>query len=309
MARWNNTTQIVLADAATSLNWPATLARNGVYAQIPTQQEQGCLPFSTKGAPNSNRSCWIGRSRIRNLGRLLQKRVRSSRTVVDNALIQSREETPLPDERGEFMYNLKTTYFPHIKGHVPLIFRLEPHDDGFVAVPLASRTTGSQRPTLMGRHPAKNGEVFKIVRANGDYSYQVPYNGKIYNLKQFGNLSDIGLLGLETLRRFLECVEPEIFEKITHDARRWLKHSKRSLDDNQDRVRRWKKREFWGDETPANKREYQEMLKEAEEEVEQLPTRITEYEAFIEWLRGLDRSATTLRFVPPPPQQRKPWKG
>ncbi len=87
--------------------------------------------------------------------------------------------------------------------------------------------------TLMSKHPAKNGEVFKIVRANGDYSYQVPYNGKIYNLKQFGNLSHIGLLGLETLRRFLECVEPEIFEKITNDARRWLKHSKRSLDDNQ----------------------------------------------------------------------------
>jgi hypothetical protein len=48
------------------------------------------------------------------------------------------------------------------------------------------------------------------------------------------------------------------------------------------------------------------MLKEAEEEVEQLPTRITEYEAFIEWLRGLNRSAPTLRFVPPPAQQRKP---
>ena len=48
------------------------------------------------------------------------------------------------------------------------------------------------------------------------------------------------------------------------------------------------------------------MLKEAEEEVEQLPTQITEDEAFIECLRGIDRSAPTLRFVPPPPaQQRK----
>jgi DNA-directed RNA polymerase subunit H (RpoH/RPB5) len=219
------------------------------------------------------------------------------------------EETLLPDERGEFIYDLKTSYFPHIKGHAPVIFRLEPHDGGFVAVPLASRTTGSQRPTLMGRHPAKNGEVFKIVRGNGEYSYQVPFNGKIYNLKQFGNLSDIGILGLETLRRFLECVEPETFEKITSDARKRLKHAKRSLDDNRDRIRRWKMREFWGDETPANKREYQEMLKEAEEEAEQLPTRITEGEAFIEWLRGIDRSAPTLRFVPPPAQQRKPGNG
>ena len=34
------------------------------------------LTFSIKGAPNSNRSCWIGRSRIRNLGLSSQKRVR-----------------------------------------------------------------------------------------------------------------------------------------------------------------------------------------------------------------------------------------
>jgi hypothetical protein len=218
------------------------------------------------------------------------------------------EETPLPDERGEFVYALKTSYFPRIKGHTPVIFRLEPHNEGFVAVPLASRTTGSQRPVVMGRHPAKNGEVFKIVRANGEYSYQVPFNGKIYNLKQFGNLSDIGILGLETLRRFLECVEPEVFEKITSDARARLKHAKRSLDENLDRIERWRKREFWGDETPASKREYREMLKEAEEEAEQLPTRIMEDEAFIEWLKGIDRSAPTLRFVPPLPAQRRPRK-
>ena len=158
---------------------------------------------------------------------------------------------------------------------------------------------------IMGHYLAKNGEVFKIVRANGDYSYQVPFNGKIYNLKQFGNLSDIGILCLETLRRFLECVELEIFKKFTSDAHARLKHAKRSLDDNRDRIRRWKKREFWGDETPANKREYLEMLKEAEEEAEQLPTRITEDEALIEWLRGIDRSAPTLRFVPPPPAPKR----
>ncbi|MGB6688020.1 MAG: hypothetical protein WBE76_09290 [Terracidiphilus sp.] len=213
------------------------------------------------------------------------------------------EETQLPDERGEFIYDLKTSYFPRIKGHTPVIYRLEPHDEGFVAIPLASRTTGRQRPLVMGRNPAKNGEVFKIVRANGEYSYQVPFNGKIYNLKQFGNLSDIGIFGLEMLRRFLECVEPEIFEKITSDARKRLKRAKRSLDENLDRVERWRKREFWGNETPVSKREYREMLKEAEEEVERLPTRITEDGAFIEWLSGIDRSRPTLRFVPPPPAQ------
>jgi hypothetical protein len=128
------------------------------------------------------------------------------------------EETPLPDERGEFAYDLKTSYFPRIEGHTPMIFRLEPHDDSFVAIPLASRTSGSQRPMVLGRHLAKNGEVFKIVRENGEYSYQVPFNGKIYNLKQFGDLSDIGLLGMETLRRFLESVEPETFEKVINNA-------------------------------------------------------------------------------------------
>jgi DNA-directed RNA polymerase subunit H (RpoH/RPB5) len=73
------------------------------------------------------------------------------------------EQTPLPDERGEFMYDVRTSYFPHIKGHTPVIFRLEPHDGGFVAVPLTSRTCGSQRPVIIGHHAAKNGEVFKIV--------------------------------------------------------------------------------------------------------------------------------------------------
>jgi len=219
------------------------------------------------------------------------------------------EEAFLPNQRGEFVYDVKTSYFPRIKGHIPTIFRLEPHDDSFVAIPLASRTTGSQRPVVMGRCPAKNGEVFKIVRENGGYSYQVPFNGKIYNLKQFGDLSDIGIVGLETLRRFLECIEPETFEKITTDACARLKHAKRSLDESLDHIRRWKKREFWGDEIPASKRESGEMLKETEEEVEQLPTQITEDEAFIEWLKGIDRSVPTLRFVPPPPaQQRKPGK-
>lgn len=215
------------------------------------------------------------------------------------------EPTPLPDERGDFLYDVKTSYFPRIKGHVPVIFRLEPHERGFVALPLASRTTGSDRPLVMGRYPAKNGEVFKIVRANGDYSYQVPFNGKIHNLKQFGDLSSIGISGLEALRPFFECVEVEIFEKITNDAHARLKRAKRWQNENEDRMRRWKRREFWTDETPVSKREYREMLKEAEDEAEQLPTRITEEEAFIEWLKRIDRSAPTLRLVPPPPVRQR----
>ena len=159
---------------------------------------------------------------------------------------------------------------------------------------------------VMGRYPAKNGEVFKIVRENGEYSYQVPFNGKIRNLKQFADLSDIGIFGLEALRPFLECVEPETFERITSDADAGPKCTRRWLDEYRDQIERWRNREFWADEAPANKREYREMLKEAEDAAERLPNRITETEAFVEWLKGIDRSAPTLRSVPPPPvQQRK----
>ncbi len=219
------------------------------------------------------------------------------------------EQTPLPGERGGFMYEVRTSYFPHIKGHAPVIYRLEPHDGEFVAVQLASRTCGSQRPTVMGRFPAKNGEVFKIVRENGEYSYQVPFNGTIHNLKRFADLSCIGIFGLEALRPFLECVEPEAFERITGDSNARLNHTRQWLDEYRDQVGRWRNHEFWANETPANKREYRQMLKEAEEQVERLPNRITEKEAFVEWLKGIDRSDPMLRSVPPPPaQQRKSGK-
>lgn len=263
-------------------------------AGLLTYEHQGCAEFEPILLDRSMTESQL-RALIGEASEILKDRRRER---MDSA---ATEQTPLPDERSEFIYEVKTSYFPRIKGHTPVIFRLEPHDSGFVAVPLVSRTSGSERPTVTGRHPAKNGEVFKIVRANGEYSYQVPFNGNIFNLKQFGDLSDIGILGLETLRRFLECVEPETFEKITGDARLRLKGARRWLRENDDRLRRWKKREFWVDETPANKREYREMLKEAEEEAERFPTRITEMEAYIEWLKGIDRSAPTLRHVPPPP--------
>jgi hypothetical protein len=47
------------------------------------------------------------------------------------------------------------------------------------------------------------------------------------------------------------------------------------------------------------------MLKEAEGEAERLTTMITEKEAFIEWLKGIDRSAPTLHFVPSSPAPKR----
>ncbi len=218
------------------------------------------------------------------------------------------EQAALPGEQGEFFYDVKTSYFPRISGHFPTIYRLEPYEDSFVGIPLATRICGKERPSVIGRHPAKNGEVFKIVRENGEYSYQVPFDGRLYNLKQYAHLSDIGISRLEVLRRFFECVETDVFEKIVGDARLHLSHAKSNLDLNRDRVQRWRNGEFWADESPRNKRELREMLKEAGDEVERLPNRITETEAFIEWLKVVDRAAPKLQSVPPPMPQRESRK-
>jgi len=52
----------------------------------------------------------------------------------------------------------------------------ELHDDGFRAIPLEARVRGKERPTVKGRFPATNGDVFEIVRENGEYSNQEPFN-------------------------------------------------------------------------------------------------------------------------------------
>jgi hypothetical protein len=64
----------------------------------------------------------------------------------------------------------------------------------------------------MGRFAAKNGEVFKIVRENVEVSYKVPFDGIIYNLKQFGDLAEIPFPGIELLKPFLQYVELEVLQ-------------------------------------------------------------------------------------------------
>ena len=279
-------------------SWGVCANPKSPRAGLLTFEHQGCTEFEPTLLDRTLTDAQL-RSLIAEASEILKDRRRER---MDSG---EPEQTKLPDVSGEFMYDVKTSYFPNIKGHTPAIFRLEPHDGAFVAVPLASRMAGGGRPSVIGRYPAKNGEVFKIVRENGEHSYQLPFNGTIHNLKQFGNLSDVGISGLETLRRFLECVEPETFEKITADAHLRLKHLKRFLTEAQDQLRRWRKREFSVDETPANKKEYREMLKDAEEEAERLPNRITDQEGYIEWLKGVDRTAPNLRHVPPPPRQQR----
>jgi hypothetical protein len=201
---------------------------------------------------------------------------------------------------GQFIYDIKTSYFPHIKGHCPAIFRLEKHEAGFVAIPLEIRISGNERPVVTARDVAKNGEVFKIVRENGEFSYQVPFNGRIFNLKQHSDLCKIGLSALEGLRHFLECVETEVFEKLIAYAPSRLKHARRDLEDSRDRVRRWRQKQFWATEVAANARERREMLQEEEANVKSGPNQIAELEAFIEWLNTIDRSNPTLASIPVP---------
>ena len=216
------------------------------------------------------------------------------------------ENPALPLEGGEFAYEVRTSYFPHIKGHFPTLFRLEWHDGGFTPIPLEARVGGKERPSVKGRFPARNGDIFKIVRENGDYSYQVPLNGTVYNLKQNADLSEIGVGQIEPLRPFLEHVEPEMYEAMIDDSKERLGHAKRWLDESRDRLERWRRKEFWADETPKTKRELREMLAEEEQTFRESPTRITECEAFLEWLKGIDRSNPCLKAVacPPAPERR-----
>ena len=91
-----------------------------------------------------------------------------------------------------------------------------------------------------------NGDIFKVVRRTGEFSHQVPCNGKLYNLKQFGDLSDIGIAQAEPLRRLLEHLEPEVFDKIVKDTDNRVKWAIRALDESWNRLERWRRKEVLG---------------------------------------------------------------
>jgi hypothetical protein len=104
-------------------------------------------------------------------------------------------------------------------------------------------------------------------------------------------------------------MEHELFEKTMADAKDGVHHAKRWLEDSRDRLTRWRNRDFGGDRPPANKTEYREMLKDEEQSVADGPNRIIEAEAFVEWLRDVNRSKPTLASVPcPEPSQKRSGK-
>jgi hypothetical protein len=261
-------------------------------AGLLTFEHQGCAAFSPITLDPSLADSQL-RQIIAEASGLLSDRRRERSVTIE------RPDPSFPTESGEFMYDIRTSYFPKIKGHFPSIFRMEWHENGFVAVQLEAKVSGKERPVVIARATAKNGEVFKIVRESGDFSYQVPFDGTIYNLKE-GDLCRIGLPDIEALRHFLECVEREIFEKITARAASHIGYANRNLEESRDRVRRWRQKEFRSNEIPANARERRERLKEEEDEVEQGPTRIVEAEALVEWLGSIDRSNPRLASIPPP---------
>lgn len=206
----------------------------------------------------------------------------------------------LPGQNNQLLYYVRTSYSPQVKGHYPQIFRIERYEQGFVAVRLEASTGGQQRPQVQGRFPAKNGEVFKIVRENGDFSYQLPFDGKIYNLKQYVRLSDVGVANLELLRPFFECVEIEVFEKIKMYAEQTISHAQRSLWSSTDCLSRWRNRDFQPDEIPVSHAEYRQMLRSVEEDIKRFQNIITHAIAHVEWLMGIDRSRPTLQNIPCP---------
>jgi hypothetical protein len=277
--------------------WGVCENRESPRGGLLTFERQGCAVFEPITLDRSLADSQL-RQIIADASELLKARRRERSTVLDVPKIRSRIES------GEFIYDVKTSYFPRIKGHFPAIFRLEQHESSFAAIPLETRICGNERPVVIAQHTAKNGEVFKIVRENGEFSYQIPFNGKIFNLKQYGDLSRIGMAEIEALRRFLECVEGEVFDKIVTDSTLRLKHARRDLEDSRDRVQRWRKKQYWATEATANARERREMLKEEEDNVECGPTQIVELEVYVGWLGTIDRSNPKLASIPVPPRTR-----
>jgi hypothetical protein len=281
----------------TADHWGVCSNRESPRTGMLTFEQQGCSVFDPITLDRSLADSQL-RHIIAEASELLKER-REQR----NATTEHLQISPFA-VKDEFIYDVKTSYFPHIKGHFPAVFRLEQHERSFVAISLETRISGSERPVAIARCSAKNGEVFKIVRENGEFSYQVPFSGKIYNLKQYGDLSRIGMPNVEALRPFLECVEPEIFDKIATDTAARLKSTRKHLEESRDRVLRWRQKQFWPNEMPRNARERREMLKEEEENVDRGTNEIAELEVFVEWLKGVDRSFPRLLSTPPPRRSR-----
>lgn len=176
-------------------------------------------------------------------------------------------------------------------------FRLRWENDRWLGGALTPSVYGKQRPTIVAVSAARNGDVFKIVRQNGDFSYQVPFDGKIFNLKQFGDLSEIGVDRIEPLRTFLEHVEAEVFEKIVNDTTSRLGQKKRHWEQSSDRLARWSNNEFWVNEEPEDTLELHEMVAAEEQSIRESPARIRQYELLLEWLEKIDSSQQSLRLL------------
>jgi len=122
-------------------NWGVCAIPESPRSGLLTFEHQGCDVFEPLLLDRN-----LTDSQLRGLIADASEILKDRRRVDSDAI----EQTLLPDERGEFIYDVKTSYFPRIKGHAPGIFRLEPHEGAFVAIPLVSRTSGKQPPMIMG---------------------------------------------------------------------------------------------------------------------------------------------------------------
>jgi hypothetical protein len=126
-------------------------------AGLLTFEHQGCAAFSPITLDPSLADSQLRQIIAEASGLLSDRRSERSGTI-------ERPDPSFPAESGEFIYDIRTSYFPKIKSHFPSIFRMERHENGFVAVPLEASVSGKERPVVIARASAKNGEAFKIVR-------------------------------------------------------------------------------------------------------------------------------------------------
>jgi hypothetical protein len=166
-------------------DWGVCSNAESPRAGLLTFEHQGCSAFEPMTLDPTFTDAQL-RNLIGQASEILKERRRDRTEPIGPNVVQS------PGSHGEFIYHVQTSYFPKINGHFPTIFRLERHEDGFTPVRLDAKVGGNQRPRVEGRYPAKNGEVFKIVRGNGEYSYQVPFSGKIYTSSSMQGSQTLG---------------------------------------------------------------------------------------------------------------------
>lgn len=118
-------------------DWGVCSNRQSPRAGLLTFEHQGCSDFAAITLDRSLSDAQL-RQIISDASELLKNRHRERDVTIP--------KTSLSIGADQFIYDVKTSYFPQIKGHRPAIFRMERHEASFVAIPLEIRICGNERP-------------------------------------------------------------------------------------------------------------------------------------------------------------------